>query len=292
MARGKLQGAGKPRITPPNKRGSRVKLSLSQAWVESKAVMAKDSRLLAAVALAFFVLPGIVLRLVVPEPQADGLPPAGLWMAILLVVLLISLIGQVAVSRMAMAPHISVGEAVERGARRLVMLFAAFLIWTVPMVVAAAVLYSFAALRQGSSTGVALTALILLFLLTIAAIYLAVRLILVSAVAAAENGNAIELLKRSFQVTKGNWWRLFAFLILFAIGAMVLVGAFESVMGVVAAALLGDVSRLSVGGLVVAIIVQLVSAVVSVGFFVMLARIYVQLTGRDAAPASVPSSGI
>ncbi|MGN6154544.1 MAG: glycerophosphoryl diester phosphodiesterase membrane domain-containing protein [Sphingomicrobium sp.] len=268
-----------------------MKLSLSTAWVETKAVIAKDSRLLAAVGLAFFVLPGIVLRLVVPEPDAEGLPPAGIWIAVLLAVLLVSLIGQVAVARMAMAPQISVGEAVERGARRLPMLFAALLLWTIPMVAAGAILYSLAALQPERPTGVALAGLILLCALTILALYLAVRLILVSPVAAAEEANAIDLLKRSFEVTKGNWWRLFAFLILFGIGSIVLVGAVEAVMGVIVAAITGDASTYSVGGLIVGIVVQLVSAVLSVGFFVMLARIYLQLTGRDGA-ASVPKSGI
>jgi len=53
----------------------------------------------------------------------------------------------------------------------------------------------------------------------------------------------------------------------------------------------GDIAPLTIGGLLVAIVTQLVSAIVSVIFFVIIARIYVQRAGGEAQP-SVPSSGI
>jgi uncharacterized membrane protein YjgN (DUF898 family) len=92
-------------------------------------------------------------------------------------------------------------------------------------------------------------------------------------------------------MTRGNWWRLFAFLLLFGIGALVLLIAVESVMSLIARMLLGGVDPLSLGGLVVAIVAQLVSAAIWTLFFVMVARIYVQLAHGAEAPASVPSSG-
>jgi hypothetical protein len=267
-----------------------VKLSLSRAWDETKAVLAADARLIAAVALAFLVLPGIVFRVVAPESPANELPPFGPWVAVLLVVLVISFIGQIAIARMAMEPHISVGEAVAVGARRVLALFGAFLLWTVPLTVLGALLYSLAAL-SAASTGIALVALLCLTVLTILVAFLVIRLILVPAVAAAEGGNPIELLRRSFELTRGNWWRLFLFVLLFALGAGVLLGAVESVAGVAAGTFLGETTGFSIGNLVVGIAVQLVSAIVSVAFFVILARIYVQLSGSESFEVGVPKSG-
>jgi hypothetical protein len=268
-----------------------VKLSLSRAWDETKAVLAADARLIGAVALAFLVLPGIVLRVVAPDTPPNEFPPFGPWVAVLIAVLLISFIGQVAIARMAMEPHISVGEAVAVGTRRLAALFGAFLVWTVPLSILAAVLYSLAALSPTSSTGVALIALILLCVLTIFAIFLVIRLILVPAVAASEGGNPVELLRRSVELTRGNWWRLFAFILLYALAAGILLGAVESVVGLVAGTLLGETTGFSIGNLVIGLAVQLISAIVSVGFFVMLARIYVQLSGRESVEVGVPKSG-
>ena len=42
-------------------------LSISQAWDETRLILARDGKLIAAVALALFVLPGIVLDVAVPE---------------------------------------------------------------------------------------------------------------------------------------------------------------------------------------------------------------------------------
>jgi len=268
-----------------------VKLSLSSAWNEAKAVIANESRLLASVALAFFVLPGVVLWAVMPDTPPDELPPAGPWIAVLIGILLVSLVGQVAIARMAMPPHISVGEAVQRGLRRLLPFFLAFLLWVVPMVIIGAILYSFAALNPVSSPGIAIGAFILLCALTILALFMVVRLILASAVAAAEDGNAIDILRRSFELTSGNWWRLFAFIFLYGLGAAVLLKAIESVLGIIANLVFGGVGPMTIGGLAVTIIVELVSAAASVTFFVIVARLYLQLAGRASVEAGVPRSG-
>ena len=268
-----------------------MKLSLSSAWSEAKALIVTESRLLASVALAFFVLPGIVLWAVMPETKPDELPPPGPWVAVLIAILLVSLVGQVAIARMSMPPHISVGEAVQRGLRRLLPFFLAFLLWVVPMVIIGAILYSFAALDPANSPGIALGALILLCALTVLALFMVVRLILAAAVAAAEEGNAVEILKRSFELTKGNWWRLFAFIFLYGLGAAVLLKSVESVLGIIANLVLGGVGPMTIGGLVVTIIVELVSAAASVTFFVIVARIYLQLAGRGSVEVGVPRSG-
>lgn len=269
-----------------------MKLSLSKAWDEAKAVIVNEIRLLAAVALAFFVLPGTLLWAIVPETKPDEFPPPGPWVAGLIAVLLVSLVGQIAVARMAIVPHISVGEAVERGVRRLIPFFGAFLLWVVPMVVVGAILYSLAALSPTSSTALAFTSLILLCVLTVFALFLVVRLILVSAVAAAEDSNAFGMLKRSYELTAGNWWRLFAFVFLYGLGAAVLLKAIEWVLGAIAELALGGAAPLTVGGLFVTLVVEVVSAAASVAFFVIVARIYLQLAGRDSIAVTVPRSGI
>jgi len=120
-------------------------------------------------------------------------------------------------------------------------------------------------------------------------IYLAVRFLMMSAVASAEGSGSLAILRRSWDISGGNWWRLFGFLLTFAIGAIVLLWAVGAVTGLLAQLAFGSIARMTAGGLIVIIVSQLISALVSLTFFVMLARLYTQ---RGAgAQASVPSSG-
>jgi hypothetical protein len=265
-----------------------AKLSLSRAWSESTAVLARDGRLIIAVALALFVLPGLVLDVSMPEAAAGQFPPAGPWMAIAALVLVASLIGQLSVIRLAMGPHISVGEAMRHGTRRLPSYIAAVLMWTMPILIVGSLLYAFVA---GDPQHPSVPASLGLILLCVLGTFVAVRLVLSSAVASAEGVGPLGILERSWVMSHGNWWRLFAFLLLFAVGAIAMITAVGAVSGLIAQTLLGGMGRLTMGGLLVAVVSQLVSAVISVIFFVMIARIYVQLSSGPAE-ASVPTTGI
>jgi hypothetical protein len=121
-------------------------------------------------------------------------------------------------------------------------------------------------------------------------IFVGVRLIMSSSVASAEDVGPIMILKRSWRLTAGNWWPLFGFLLVFVVGAIISLMAVGSAVGVVVRLLVGTIQPLSAAALVLALVQSLVSAAITTLFAVMLARLYLQLTGRDAQ-ATVPSSG-
>jgi len=121
--------------------------------------------------------------------------------------------------------------------------------------------------------------------------FVAVRLILTSSIASAEAIGPVAILGRSWALTKGNWWRLFGFFLTFMIGAIALVVATELVLGMVASLVLGGTGANSLAWLLMRLVTQLLTALISVIFFVMLARIYVQLAARGEAQPSVPSNG-
>jgi hypothetical protein len=265
------------------------KLSLSRAWEETMAVLARDGRLFLAVALALFVLPGLVLNVSLPDAVPGSFPTAGVWIAVAIVALLVSLVGQLAVIRLAMEPHVAVGEAIVHGLRRLPAYVIAVLVWVVPILFAGSVLYDMLGADEAHPS---VPAALALFLVTGIGVFLGVRLMLSSAVAGAETIGPFAILRRSWDLSHGNWWRLFIFLLLFFIGALCLIWAIDSVATLLVRLFVADAGPRSVGGLVISIISQLVSALLSVVFFVMLARIYVQRSGRGAAEPTVPRSGI
>ena len=266
-----------------------AKASISLAWDETRAVLARDGKLIASVALALLVLPGVAVNVLLPEASGLGTPQTLLWTLVLLVAFLITFAGQLSIMRLATGPHVTVGESIRHAGARVLPFFGAFLLWAIPIIIAASLLYQ---MVRTNPTRPPLVASLGMLAIGLIGIFLAVRLLLLGAVASSEPGGPPTILRRSWQLTAGNWWRLFGFLLMFAIGAIALIWATTSVVGLVARLTIGEITRGSVAGLVVILIAQCVTAAVYAVLFVIQARIYVQLAGRGEAQVSVPRSGI
>lgn len=264
-----------------------AKISLSRAWDESREVLRRDGRLLGIVALALIVLPSTVQALVTPRAPEGTLPPAGPWLIVAVAAILIALVGQLAIVRLALGPHTTVGDAIAHGAKRMPVYFASVLLWAVPV---AALIVFLVTRPDRTNPQPALS--IAFFILMLFVIYLSVRLVLASAVASAERIGPVGIVQRSWALSAGNWWRMFAFLALFVLAALCLLFAASAVIGLLVTALLGNPEPMSVGALIIALVSEIVVALVSTVFFVMLARIYVQLAGRAEAEVGVPTTGI
>lgn len=265
-----------------------AKLSISKAWDEARETLGRNASLLTTVALALFVLPGVVSEVVTPAAPPGELPKLGTWTIVTVVALLIALVGQLAVIRLAIGSRHTVGEAISHGARRAPVYFVATLIWILPFLLIGALLFGMVAKDPQAPPPAAALGLLLLGCVML---FFAIRMLMTSPVASAEPVGPVAIVKRSWELTRGNWWRLFAFFLLLVIAVVVAVTAVGAVAGVIAELVLGGVEPLTVGALFVALFTQLVSAAVSVVLMVMLARIYVQLAGTGAVEASVPTSG-
>jgi hypothetical protein len=242
------------------------------------------------IALALFVLPGVITDMAAPPSPAGELPEFGPWTILLAVMLVIALAGQLAVIRLAIGSRLTVGQAIAHGAQRVPAYLAATLMWVVPFGLAGVLLArSIRASGDEPSLGPALGLLLLIGVM----IFVAVRFLMSSAVASNEPVGPVAILRRSWDISRGRWWRLFVFFLMFVIAAIVSVLAIGAIGGIIAKLIFGSVEALTVGGLFVSLLSQTVSAAVSVLLMVMLARIYVQLAGERevAAEASVPTSG-
>ena len=262
-------------------------LSISRAWDESKAVIARDGSLLTTIALALFVLPGVISDIASPAAPAGQMPKFGYWTVITIIALIIALVGQLSVVGLAIGSDRTVGEAIRHGARRAPFYLAATLMWVLPVLVVALLV---AGKVVGTAPNPSPIAAVALILLCVAAVWFAIRMLMTSPVASAEAVGPVQILRRSWQLTQGHWLRLFGFFVMVLIAAVVCVAAVTAIGGIVANMLFGGTGPLTVGELVVALLVQIVSAAVSVILMVMLARIYVQLSGEGAA-VNVPKSG-
>jgi hypothetical protein len=268
-------------------KGSRMhKVSISQAWDETRGVLERDGKLIATVALAMLVLPGVAASVLLPKASMTA--PGAIGYVALLAVFLITFAGQLSIVRLAMGPHLTVAEAIRHGAIRTLPYAAAFLLWLVPFILLGSIPYKLAAAHAGQPTTAAAIALLAL---TALGMFLVVRLLLTGPVATAEHVGPISIIRRSWDLTAGNWWRLFGFVAIFVLGAVTLIWAVTAVIGLIGRVWLGQVAADSVPGLIIMLVVQAVTSALYCILFIMQARIYVQLSGRGEPQAGVPSSG-
>lgn len=253
-----------------------VKVSISQAWDETRAVLARDGKLISSVALALLVFPGVVLNVLVPGGVSVAAGPKAVWAVVGILVLMLTFIGQLSILRLAIGPHISVAEAIRHGAERALPFFAAFLMWVVPFLVLGSLPYN---IIRGHPADASTAAGLGLLALMALAMFLAMRLLLIGPVAVAERGGPLTIIRRSWLLTEGNWWRLFGFVLVFAIGAIVLIVAVSNGLGLLARLAFGQITPLSVAGVLLSLIAQVLTAAIYVVLFVMQSRIYLQLAG-------------
>jgi hypothetical protein len=263
-----------------------AKLSVSRAWDETKAVLKSDGRLIAAVALAMIVLPGTVNDMAMPPAPPGEIPEPGAWLIVALVTILVGIVGQLAIIRLASGSRMTVGEAIRHGARRALAYIGATLIWVGPFAVAMVLLVPKVTPAQPNA-GAAAAFLLLVGLM----LFLFVRLLMSAPVATNEQAGPVQILQRSWALTRGNWWRLFGFLMILLVMVFVLMIAINAVVGTLISLVMGASEPLSVGALIISLFTQLAMAVVSVIFLLMLARFYAQLSGPAHESVTVPSSG-
>ena len=261
------------------------RLSLSKAWDDTRQVVARDGRLMAAVAFALIALPGTIQALVTPNAPAGQLPPAGWWMAVAFAATLLGVVGQLAILRLVAARGTSVGEAIAHGARRLLTLLAAILIWLLPLGLLMVLLGE--SVTSGRPSAALSIAVIVLFC---AIVFALVRMLVLPAVISAEPVGPIAAIRRSWTLTSGSWWRLFAFLLLFLIAALCVLLAVELVIGSFVTAAFGANEPLSLSRLMIGLATQAVTAVMLVVYLAMVGRIYAQLAGAGAS-VGVPNTG-
>jgi len=265
-----------------------VKLSISKAWDEARGIIARNGGLLMTIALALFVLPGVIAELVTPEAPSGEFPPFGYWTILSIIALLIALVGQLAVIRLGTGSRATVGEAIGDGVRRAPAYLAASLIWLLPFLLIGAGLLGVVARNPENPSAPAVIGVLLLVCVML---YFAMRMLMTSAVASAESANPLAIVRRSWDLTRGHWLRLLGFFLMFLFAAIVVVAAVGAIVGILAEVALGGAEPMTVGALLVALITQIVGAAVSVLLMLMIARIYVQLAGEQSAEASVPHSG-
>ncbi len=259
-----------------------MSLSITNAWNETIAFVKREGRLLFPIAFIFIALPGAILQMVMPTPAAPGQPPeAGLWLVMMPLAIVISLVGTLAIVHLALRPGASVGEALQLGARRfLPMLGAILLIFLAGFLLALPLFVLIGATAQtGAVPAIGGVAALGMLILMLAYVFFWVRLMLITAVGAVEETGPIRIITRSWELTRGHFWRLLGFMLLILLAAIVVMFAVTAVAGIIIMLVAGPPGPDSATMYLLLVVSALIQAVISTIFAVLTARIYAQLAG-------------
>lgn len=271
-------------------------LSVTDAWNETVAFVRAEARLLFPLSFMLMALPPAVTRALVPVAPPGEVPPAGPWVAAAMVAMVCALIGNLAMSHLALRPTTSVGEALAQGAWRapslaaaglLILCAAIALIFLVSLVAAIAVFG--AAAGSGQTPGneqIGGATLVTMVLVLPVVLYFSARLMLMPPVAVAEPGGPFAIISRSWRLTAGNSLKLIAFVALLIILGFVLQIAVESVLGSLFILAAGPAQPGSVSALLILLVQAALNTVLAVYVATLVARIYAQLAAAQPTKGS------
>lgn len=260
-----------------------AKFDSNAAWQEAAGLVAANREVLFALAGVFFLLPSLLLAVVLGEPEVDSAAGGqqmlaamtafygrGWWL--ILLAALVQIAGMLTVLTL-MRDHRrpTVSEAIKAGFAGLPTYFAAQMLFVLGIGLAGGLLVGIAAAVLPALAAV--MALVLIAFLVFAAI----RLILLAPLVAVEGQrNPVAALTRSWHMTRGNFWRIFGFLLLVAILFLVALAVIMIVVGIVLAVLSqGEVQRL-----LASVVSSALSAVAVLYFLGILAAVHRQLAGK------------
>lgn len=262
-----------------------MKFDMGQAWNTATSLIGKNKDVILVVAGVFFFLPYLASALLMPEamaPQAanpedmqammDAVMQtyADYWW-VMLIIFVMQGIGTLALLVLLTdRARPTLGDALKRGAT-------AFPSYFVTNILAAIAIVVIVALPVGLvvSVGGAIFAALAVFLIFPLIFYLMVKFSLIMPAIAIDGIlNPVAAIARSWRLTKGNSFRLFLFFVLLFVAVIVVSLLVTMVLGVVFAAMGGEIELIGNG-----IVASLANAAFVVIFLAVLAGVHQQLAG-------------
>ena len=258
-----------------------IKLSISKAWDETREIFRRDGSLITTVALALIVLPEVVVGIIAPPQAAATADPSTVNQLLRLAAGLIALVGQLSLIRLTLGPSTTVGDAIGHGARRFPSTFGAIFLLALALTILAVPVIIILALALGVDVSQMQRqpsgpAGLLILILALGVLAISIRFTLVSPIGSAESIGPIGIIKRSWRLTAGNYWRLLGFVVLLLIAALVLIAAAGIVGSLLARLVSSDLEPFSISALIIALVGGAAQGAFSVLAALMLARVYAQ----------------
>jgi len=263
-------------------------VSIEDAFQSAQSFVAREWRLLVPLAFALLAVPQLAFNLLAPAELAPAMAKgdAQLVMAIFqktpwlspaaIAIEFITLAGVLAVTALALVPRISVREAISLGFQRLFVLVAVLLLLSFAVLVLLILLVTVGQLLGAFAAGQTLLLLVLVGLFSLA---LWVRLIALPAVIVASRAGPIASIRLAWDLSAGAFWRLFGCILIYGIGAQVVVLASTFVLGTMLILLCKALGVAALGPVLAIVVSALLGALFWAGFNVLAVALYRQLGG-------------
>lgn len=258
-------------------------LSVEVAYQWAQRFAGREWPLLLPVALAFFALPGLLVDIFMPDAMMALRPDTHASMAAqnsafaaFSAILFFRLWGGLALLALALVPAISVREAIVRAARRLPTLIGALLLVAAALLLA--MLVAALPLTAARAAPAVMQGLVLAVII-VAGIFLSIRLTLICAVAVTMRGGPVPMLRQSWELSRGVFWRLFGGVVIYIAGATLTLVATGVAVGTVLTLLARTLGVVEIGTIMTSIVFQTLAALVSTGMQLLIAGLYRQLAG-------------
>jgi hypothetical protein len=248
-------------------------LSITTAWNETAAFVKREAGLLFPIALGLIALPSAFLQAVAPTPGPGEQPEAGMWMLLILPLVVLATIGQLSIITLALGREVVVRDAFAHALRRCLPAIGASLLFAAAMVV---LLLPFI-LVAGSLANQAVTVLVLVPVILLALLFLGVRFMMLSPIAAAEPLGPVAILKRSWALTRGHALKLLGLVLVVVLVFLILAFAISVVGGIAIHTLVGKPDPGSLSFFLALLLNTLLNMVFTAIFATLIARIYAQL---------------
>lgn len=254
-------------------------VSIGAAWSEAAAFVRREKKLLAPLVLSLMVVPATVSQLLQPNnPLAgpDGFRP---WMAVAVIALMAGLVGQMAVSRLAMGWNGSLGETITLALKRLPTTIAALILFFLCLALALIPAIVMLTLIGGAAS----TNKLANFLTLLTVFGAAPKILLAPAIAMDRQVGPWGLVKATWRAANDHYWRLLGFFLLFLAASLIFAMAAASVVGTLATLTLGKPEPMSVSRLTIALAGGLIQGVIATVYAAMIGRIVAQLPERSSS---------
>lgn len=265
-----------------------MKFDLDQAWRDTTQMIGKNANLLMIIAGVFFFLPSAALLIAFPElsqPNPNANPEdlramlapmiavyKQYWWAFVISGLIQTTGTLVVIALLRQRPQLTVGQAIQAGAKALPIYIAAQLLLMLSFFVLGVIVGAIGGLTGSPAATVLLMAILFVFLIYV---YTKVSLV-VPAIVVENKTNPITALQRSWRLTKGNSLRLFGFYFLIALVTIIAIVLFSFILGLALA--IGGESIALFGGAVTS---SIINAVMFTVLSAVIAAAHRQLAGPN-----------
>ena len=258
------------------------RLSVNQAWTETAEIARRDGGALFVVMFAIGMLPTLLMQTLTPRVTPGQTPEPGVWMLLIIPVVVGGVIASLTVSTLALGRETVVRGAIGHAARRFLPAFVAALLLLLGFLL---ILFPLTFLLGPNPNNPASFARTFVVLGLFGLAYWT-RFLLLNPVAAAEPVGPIALIRRTLAVSRGQFWRLLALLLLALLVFAVVSMAISFVAGLVIVLLAGRPEPGSLSSFLLLLVNGVLSTIFATLFTILIARVYAQLAEGGAKPTS------